>query len=611
MKRLVLLLCFVITPAQAALVDDLILAVYKGDAESVDALIARGAPVNALGQGDESALMRAAGVGDTAMLGRLLSHGAGIDLPNSQGHTALMIAVNNKRTEAVEWLLDNGAAVNATSNWGTTVLMYAALAGNAAIVELLIARGTDPEASNKGGKTAADFATEGGYPELIALLQPPPAEAGPTPAEVVAKSGQQLQWETLEKPEAAPEVTLKPNPDEADLPTVVQSAPVPETETRETFSQAVAGNENLRTTINESLLDSVGTGPVPAAPLARRKNTTVSIDESLLDLIDTDAARRRDAEEAHIAEVRGQEEARLAEEQQQREAEEAERRREEDARIAAAAAEERRQEQERLKKQQIKQWGALLKQGAATFAASQADTREGQLKALAMAQEAAAEGLEAQGLSGEGSRSMADQLRQQAEDRRAEQERQEAERRQREAEVRQQDQEWARQRQEEYERQREQQERQAEERRREQEEQRQLALAEQQAERARQQAIQNAVRSANACVNLTTSDYGKGQFNWWFRNNCQQDVYIRIALRVAPTGATELLRYGVKCSEFNRVLPAYDELQMGPYNKFIKGQSKVSRRINGWRAYTFDGQEQETRTLARQKLDKAGSLCSG
>lgn len=111
-----------------------------GDADSVRALLQRGADVNAA-QGDGmTALHWAAERGDVALAGMLVQAGANVESVTRVGqHTPLHVAARNGRADVVELLLKAGSDATATTHPGeTTALHFAAAAGNVRAITSLL-----------------------------------------------------------------------------------------------------------------------------------------------------------------------------------------------------------------------------------------------------------------------------------------------------------------------------------------------------------------------------------------------------------------------------------------------------------------------------------------
>ena len=172
----------------------LLLFSYSG-AETVDALVAKGADVNARSADGTTALMSAAEGHDAAPVKALLRHGADPNARNAkgqtalllaaanlsqygkadmiqalldggadpdarsgEGNTALVLAVRQQRTAAARLLLQKGADVNARGPLGTTPLIEAVRLGEVEVIEALLAAGADVTLRHESGKTARDYA---------------------------------------------------------------------------------------------------------------------------------------------------------------------------------------------------------------------------------------------------------------------------------------------------------------------------------------------------------------------------------------------------------------------------------------------------------------------
>jgi len=81
--------------------------------------------------------MEAASKGDTQKVQALLGKGADVNAKDDMGETALIIAAYYGHTDTVKVLLEEGADVNAKNNKGITALRAAKLAGHNEIVLML------------------------------------------------------------------------------------------------------------------------------------------------------------------------------------------------------------------------------------------------------------------------------------------------------------------------------------------------------------------------------------------------------------------------------------------------------------------------------------------
>jgi uncharacterized protein len=112
-------------------------AAMLGDVASINALLARGAPVNAVSPGGWTALGWASAMGGPAAIKALIQGGATVNLKSDGGGDALVAAVANNRPENVEVLLASGADPNSQDARGLTVLQIAVDHSYAEIAKLL------------------------------------------------------------------------------------------------------------------------------------------------------------------------------------------------------------------------------------------------------------------------------------------------------------------------------------------------------------------------------------------------------------------------------------------------------------------------------------------
>jgi ankyrin repeat protein len=111
---------------QAERDEQLLNAALNGDTDTVSALIAAGANVNAAGQYGYTALMKAAFNGHIAIVSLLIAAGANVNAASQYGYTALMKAAARGYTATALALIAAGANVNAANQRGETALMWAA-----------------------------------------------------------------------------------------------------------------------------------------------------------------------------------------------------------------------------------------------------------------------------------------------------------------------------------------------------------------------------------------------------------------------------------------------------------------------------------------------------
>ena len=116
------------------------LAAFFGHAETVNALLAAGAPVNAASR-------------ETMKL------------------TPLASALAVERNDIARTLIDHGADVNAKGDNDVTPLHTAAARGNLESAKLLLEHGADINAMTKDGKAPVAYAEERNHPEMVEFLK--------------------------------------------------------------------------------------------------------------------------------------------------------------------------------------------------------------------------------------------------------------------------------------------------------------------------------------------------------------------------------------------------------------------------------------------------------
>ena len=126
-------------------VTPLLTAIYHGDVQAVDRLIAAGANVRAANREGMTPLAMACLDGYLQIIDRLLKAGADPKQRGPNGETLLMFAARNGRVDVIARLLAAGAEVNAREQLrGTTALMWAAEQRHPEAVKALLAAGADP-----------------------------------------------------------------------------------------------------------------------------------------------------------------------------------------------------------------------------------------------------------------------------------------------------------------------------------------------------------------------------------------------------------------------------------------------------------------------------------
>ncbi|HEX8473498.1 MAG TPA: ankyrin repeat domain-containing protein [Pyrinomonadaceae bacterium] len=115
--------------------------------------------------------MHAVDEADTPLVKSLLAAGADVNAVGEGGQTALIRATTRGYLDIVELLLDAGADVNAKKENGATALIVAVFLGYADIVRVLLANGADPDARTPQGTTPEKWAQAIGFTEIVELLR--------------------------------------------------------------------------------------------------------------------------------------------------------------------------------------------------------------------------------------------------------------------------------------------------------------------------------------------------------------------------------------------------------------------------------------------------------
>jgi ankyrin repeat protein len=148
----------------------LILAAERGDADSVIALIERGADVNSATFEGVTPLMYAASNGFAEIVMILVENTADINVLPHNGITALSGAILNDHYDIALYLLQNGADTEITDYRGLTPLLYAAAYDNFENTELLLMFGADPMHRDFEDATALHAAAIYSQPDIAWLL---------------------------------------------------------------------------------------------------------------------------------------------------------------------------------------------------------------------------------------------------------------------------------------------------------------------------------------------------------------------------------------------------------------------------------------------------------
>lgn len=149
---------------------DLLEAAKSGSKETIRALIANKADVNAAEADGTTALLWAAYHDDLDSADALLKAGANPNAANDLGATPLWAASQNGGAAMARKLLDAGANPNAALMSGETPLMVAARGGYPEVLEALIAKGAKLDEAGTRAQTALMWAAAQKHPEAVKVL---------------------------------------------------------------------------------------------------------------------------------------------------------------------------------------------------------------------------------------------------------------------------------------------------------------------------------------------------------------------------------------------------------------------------------------------------------
>jgi len=151
-------------------------AAERNDAPAFQALLARGANVNARDARQDTAFLIAARSGHTALVQAALAAGADLKSLNRYGSTALMGPSYRSHVDTVRVLLGTSIDVHHVNNLGWTALLEAIVLGtdgpaHREIVRMLIEGGSDVNARDREGVAALTHAQRKGQTEVVRLLR--------------------------------------------------------------------------------------------------------------------------------------------------------------------------------------------------------------------------------------------------------------------------------------------------------------------------------------------------------------------------------------------------------------------------------------------------------
>ena len=147
-----------------------------GELKDVEELLAAGADINGIVEGDGTALIVAASAGNKPVVQFLLQQGADPNVAARGDGNALIKAAQEGNAEIVDLLLNSGARVNEIVAGDENALIKASGSGHVDVVRLLLSRGADVNMRVWSGdpdgewRTALRMARKGGHNSVVQLL---------------------------------------------------------------------------------------------------------------------------------------------------------------------------------------------------------------------------------------------------------------------------------------------------------------------------------------------------------------------------------------------------------------------------------------------------------
>jgi ankyrin repeat protein len=121
-------------------------------------------------------LLEAAERGDAASIDRLIAAGAPIDSVNAAGQTPLLLAVQNNHPAVALRLIDAGANINAQAANKDTPWLLAGALGRTAMLRHMLPKGPDFSIRNRFGGNALIPACERAHVDTVAFLVKTPID---------------------------------------------------------------------------------------------------------------------------------------------------------------------------------------------------------------------------------------------------------------------------------------------------------------------------------------------------------------------------------------------------------------------------------------------------
>ncbi|MDD9901444.1 MAG: ankyrin repeat domain-containing protein [Alphaproteobacteria bacterium] len=146
-------------------------AALEGWLDIVEALLDKGADINACDSSGWSVLACAAYGGYEDICSKLFASGAGVDDRNVEGITPLMQVARGSNASAVRFLLEHGANIDAQSCKGLTALFRAAAGGMRDTVAILLENNADMYICSNAGVNPRDAAKQMGHFDVAEMIE--------------------------------------------------------------------------------------------------------------------------------------------------------------------------------------------------------------------------------------------------------------------------------------------------------------------------------------------------------------------------------------------------------------------------------------------------------
>ncbi|MXV81210.1 MAG: ankyrin repeat domain-containing protein [Chloroflexi bacterium] len=145
-------------------------AVWRGELDQVQELIAAGVEVNAVDADDNPVLREAIWRKHTEIVRALIDAGADVDARDADGHPVLREAIWREHTEIVEVIVHVGANLDARDSDDDPLLHEAIWRGYTEIVRILVDAGADVNVVDADGDSMLHEARWRGYSEIVQIL---------------------------------------------------------------------------------------------------------------------------------------------------------------------------------------------------------------------------------------------------------------------------------------------------------------------------------------------------------------------------------------------------------------------------------------------------------